>query len=213
MSNTSVENFAINAIAKREISMRYWLQGSKFYTALQAMSFAAKYHTGVRKDGFTPEFDHQISIAHYVRTIHTSLQFPEETIATVFLHDVREDYGVSNEEILNLFGSKIAYAVDCMTKTFRGVKRTESEVFQSIAEDPIASIAKGADRIQNFDSMVGVFTTEKQISYLQEGEQLFLPMIKTARRLHVIQEPAYENIKTMLVSQIKLIRAIHNSQW
>ena len=195
--------------AKREISLRYWLQGREFFLALKAMEFAKGFHTGVRKDGITPEFDHQISIGHYVRSLNTSLQFPEETLATVFLHDVREDYGVSGEEIESRFGHNIGNSVEAMTKEFRGVKKPIGLVFEQIANDPRASIAKGADRFHNFASMIGVFGIPKQKEYVKEGEDYFLPMLKTARRLFVRQEPAYENIKTMLASQINLIKAIH----
>jgi (p)ppGpp synthase/HD superfamily hydrolase len=93
---------------KRQISLRYWPQGRQWFQALEALEFGKSHHTGVRKDGFTPEFDHQISIAHFVRTLAPSLEFPEETISTVFLHDVREDYGVSDEEIRDQFGSQVA---------------------------------------------------------------------------------------------------------
>ena len=202
----------LTAIAKREISLRYWLQGAKFHTSLKAMEFAGRHHCGFRKDGITPEFDHQISIAHYVRTLYEGLEYPEDTISTVFLHDVREDFGISHEEIENMFGSRVATAVDAMTKTFRGVKRNEAAVFEQIADDPIASIVKGADRIHNFGSMVGVFSIVKQKEYIKEGKEFFMPMIKKARRLHVRQEPVYENIKTMLDSQIKLITAIHDAK-
>ena len=197
--------------AKREISLRYWLQGAGYYTALEAMEFAKTYHTGVRKDGVTPEFDHQVSIAQYIRTLIPGLLYPEDTISTVFLHDVREDYHVSHEELVSRFGTQVADAVDTMTKEFRGVKKSSELVFEQIGANPIASIAKGADRIHNFASMVGVFSVAKQQEYISEGEVYFLPMIKRARRLHVRQEPAYENIKLVLKSQISLIREIHNA--
>ena len=200
---------SISAIAKREISLRYFLQGAEYFTALEAMEFAQRYHTGVRKDGVTPEFDHQISIAHYVRTLRHQLVQPELTLCVVMLHDVREDYGVSDEEIRKRFGDPVARAVDAMTKTFRGQVRPEQLVFEQIAADPLASVAKGADRIHNLNSMVGVFSKAKQLSYVSESEEYFLPMLKKARRLHVRQEAAYENIKLMIMSQIDLIKEIH----
>ena len=200
---------SISAIAKREISLRYFLQGAEYFTALEAMEFAQRYHTGVRKDGVTPEFDHQISIAHFVRTLRHQLVQPELTLCVVMLHDVREDYGVSDEEIRERFGDPVARAVDAMTKTFRGQVRPEQLVFEQIAADAMASVAKGADRIHNLNSMVGVFSKDKQLSYVAESEEYFLPMLKKARRLHVRQEAAYENIKHMLRSQVALIKAMH----
>ncbi|MCE6958063.1 HD domain-containing protein [Cereibacter sphaeroides] len=195
--------------AKREISLRYWLQGKGFHMALEAMDFAKGFHTGLRRDGVTPEFDHQVSIGHYVRTLESSLIFAEQTFATIFLHDVREDFDVPDAEIRNRFGDRVADAVDAMTKTFRGVKRPAAEVFQRIGDDPRASVAKGADRGHNHRSMVGVFSLEKQVEYLAETKEFFLPMLKRARRAFPRQEPAYENIKHVLTGEIELIEAIH----
>lgn len=194
--------------AKLMISMRYWLLGREYYNAIDAMEFALQFHTGFRKDGVTPEFEHQVNIAHYVRTL-SGVMYPEETLSTVFLHDVREDYGVEDSEIRNRFGNMVADAVDAMTKEFRGVRRSEEHVFATIANNPIASIAKGGDRIHNLNSMVGVFSTEKQKAYVDEAKTYFFPMLKTARRQFPKQEAAYENIKHMLTTQITLVEAIH----
>lgn len=200
-----------NKFAKRQISLRYWLLGKGYLKALKAMEFAAAYHKGTRKDGVTPEFDHQISIAHFVRSLLTTLLFPEETLCVIFLHDVCEDYHVSREEIERLFGTMVADAVWRMTKTWRGQKKDEARLFEEMAECPIASVAKGADRIHNLQSMVGVFTPEKQKTYMGEVRELFLPMLKRARRLFPEQDSAYENIKHMLNSQLELFEAIHAS--
>lgn len=201
----------LSTIQKREISLRYWLLGAGYERAARAMNFGAGFHTGTRKDGVTPEFDHQISIAHYVRTIASSLLYPEDTLAAVFLHDVREDYDVDDATIRREFGERVADAVDALTKVYKGMKKPVDLYFSDIANDPVASVVKGGDRIHNFQSMPGVFSTAKQISYLDEGGAHFLPMIKSARRKFPAQESAYENIKHVLVSQIDLIRAIHAS--
>ena len=198
----------MNKSSKLRVSLRYWLLGKGFMNACEAMEYAEQFHTGFRKDGVTPEFDHQISIAHYVRTL-PDLMHQEETISTVFLHDVREDYNVSDHEIRQKFGNLVADAVERMTKVFRGTKKNEHEVFAQIADCPIASIAKGGDRIHNFQTMVGVFTPKKQISYIEEGKEFFMPMLKTARRRFPRQEAAYENIKHVLTTQMALISKMH----
>lgn len=197
--------------AKKLLTLRSNLTGARYFNALAALEFALRYHTGTRKDGLTPEFQHQVEIALYVLTL-PDLQHREEVIATIFLHDVREDYGVSDGEILAIFNngefaSRVAKAVDAMTKEFRGVKRDEAEVFQAIAQDPIASIAKGADRVHNLNSMLGVFTVKKQKEYVGEVETFFMPMLKTARRLFPHQVNAYENIKFVLETQMAMVRA------
>ena len=59
------------------ISLRYWLHGRNYMKAAEALHFAACYHQGLRKDGATPEFEHQLTITHYLRTLENNLMFPE----------------------------------------------------------------------------------------------------------------------------------------
>lgn len=195
---------------KRKMVLRQQLIGAEMFEALAAMEFANRYHTGVRKNGIDPEFDHQISIALYVMTVH-DLIYREETIATIMCHDVKEDFGVTDDEILTVFrdkdfGHRVVAAVDCMTKKWRGEHRDENALFARMADNPIASIAKGADRIHNLQSMIGVFTKEKQLNYIAFAQEMILPMLKKARRNFPHQVRAYENIKFVLNSQIELIK-------
>lgn len=201
---------------KKLLTLRQQLVGARYHHALAALEFAHRYHTGFRKDGVTPEFQHQIEIALFALTL-PDLMYRQEVIATILLHDVREDYGVTSAEIRELFfedpefADRVVRAVENMTKEFRGVKKDEQALFDAMSEDPIASIAKGCDRIHNISSMLGVFTVEKQKKYVQEVHDLFLPMLKKARRLFPHQVNAYENIKHILQSQIQLIQAIHSA--
>ena len=197
--------------AKKEISLRYWLLGRGYFKASEAMEFGKRHHKGLRKDG-SPEFSHQVAIALFCRTLNAGLIYPEETITTIFLHDIREDYDISDGEIRTLFGDLVANAVSAMTKEFRGHKRDPFEVFDNLAQNPIASIAKGMDRIHNFSTMLGAFTESKQVEYINEADLHFIPMLKRARRIFPQQEAAYENIKWALNSQIELIKAIHSAK-
>jgi (p)ppGpp synthase/HD superfamily hydrolase len=199
---------------KLRLHLRGWLQGraeadSSYYLALSALEFAERYHTGKRKDGVTPEYQHQMEIAQYLRTQARCLLFPAETLAAALLHDVMEDYDIPMEVMIAEFGERIANAVWKLTKVHCGVKKSMEEYFQGIATCPIASAVKGADRVNNLQSMLGVFTIVKQKSYAQEVRDLFLPMLKKARRLFPQQEAIYENIKLVLTSQLEMLAAIH----
>lgn len=198
---------------KRVISMRYWLLGKGYHRAIAAMEFGMRYHTGTRKDGVTHEFAHQIEMAHYARTLSGVLDM-ESLLCVVFLHDCPEDYGVHPDELRALFGDDVANAVWAMTKKWRGQAREvdEDAFFQTMAHDPLASVAKGVDRDHNIKSMLGVFMPGKQISYCDYAEQKIIPMLKAARRLFPQQEPAYENIKHVLSGRIALIRAMHTRE-
>jgi (p)ppGpp synthase/HD superfamily hydrolase len=198
-----------DAYTKHFIAMRYWLLGRGYYMALDALEYAAGLHTGVRKDGRTREYAHQLAIGRYVRSISACLEHPEETLATVFLHDVAEDYGVGLEEIDARFGAHVSQAVWLLTKKFRGQRKPDPDYYRDIVESKIASVAKGADRIHNIQTMLGVFTVEKQREYIQETEEHVVPAMKRARRRFPRQEPAYENIQHVLLSQIQLLRAVH----
>jgi len=196
---------------KQFIAMRYWLLGREYYSALNALEFAAKYHTGKRKDGKTKEYFHQLSIGRYVKSIATSLEFPEATLATVFLHDICEDYDVSVDEIKERFGEQVSRAVMLMTKVFGDYRKPDTEYYRDMTRCKIASVAKGADRIHNIQTMIGVFTYEKQKEYIEETETFILPLLKEARRTFPEQEPAYENVRHVLVSQIELLKAVHEA--
>lgn len=196
---------------KKTISLRYWLLGRGYHLAHKAMMFASTFHTGTRKDGCTHEFDHQLFVALYVKTLCNHLDFPEETLATVLLHDVAEDYDVGFEEIESLFGASVANAVQLLTKKHRGDKIPADLYYKEICKDRIASVVKGADRMHNIQTMQSCFNFDKQNKYIKETEELVLPMLKQARRVFTTQEPAYENIKLILKSQIELIKAIHSA--
>ena len=199
---------------KKLLTLRQQLVGARYHHALAALEFAHRFHTGLRRDNVTPEFQHQIEIALFALTL-PDLMFRQEVIATIMLHDVREDYGVTAAEIRELFfedpdfATRVDRAVENMTKEFRGVKKDEQALFDAMSQDPIASIAKGCDRMHNLQSMIGVFKLEKQKQYIGEVHNLFFPMLKKARRLFPHQVNAYENIKHILESQIQLIEAVH----
>lgn len=192
----------IDKFNKMKLSLRYYLLGKGYYLAIEAMEFAAAHHTGTRKDGVTPEFMHQISIAHYIRTL--PLMYPERTIASGLLHDVREDYNVADVELCRRFGSDITTDCIILDKNGKDIEFYHREC----GTNPVTSIVKPSDRVNNLQTMGGVFTPEKQQRYVDETEHGFLPIIKHGRRTFPKQEPAYENIKHMLVSQIQLIKAV-----
>lgn len=197
---------------KRRIALRYWLLGRGWHLAAEAMEYAEQHHPGVRKDRVTPAFAHQIGIASYCRTLAPHLRYPEETVAVAFLHDTPEDSGVSDSEIRGMFGNLVADAVAPLTKEFRGVRREDREVFREIGLNPIASVVKPADRINNQDSMVGVFTPAKIAEYLAETTEFVLPMVKKARKRFPDQEPAYENAKLVLTTQVRIVSGLLSAE-
>lgn len=198
----------VERFAKQRIALRYWLAGAECFTALEAFEFAAEYHRGSRKDGRTPEFAHQVAIASHVRTLLPHLDHPEATLCVALLHDVREDYDVPDSAIRNRFGEVVAAGTDALTKTFMGRDREPDSVFAAIAADPCASVVKAADRVNNQLTALGVFSSAKLQSYIDETVQRFFPMLRDARRAHPSQEAAYENLKLVLEAQVEALSAV-----
>jgi (p)ppGpp synthase/HD superfamily hydrolase len=197
---------------KRLIALRYWMLGKNYHNALAALEFAMPFHSGTRKDGVTPEFEHQLIIASYIKTLNGILIHPEACLAAVFLHDTAEDADVGFPEIESLFGAQVCEAVRKLTKKHRGEKLDIDTYYESMVSCPIASIVKGADRMHNLQSMPGVFDRAKQISYCNETQNHILPMLKKARKTHTQQYDVYENIKLILENQIKLIDCVLESE-
>jgi len=194
---------------KQRIALYYFLMGAKMYRPMKAMTYAEGLHPGFRKDGQTPAFAHQVWIANMLRTLPLQEATMEEVLTLAFLHDTREDRGISFEEIERLFGLDIAEGVDRLTKKFRGHHVSQEIYFQRLAEHEAACLTKGVDRLHNIASMHGVFHEDKQKSYIEETIACHLPMLKQARRLFPHHEAAFENIKQNLLGRIELIQPIH----
>lgn len=216
----------LNNYQKKKLAIKFWLIGKSeddqsYCNCVKAMELAVRYHNGFRKDHVTPEFQHQIEIISNIRTSVKDLMRPADTITVAFLHDVVEDYGINAkywttqkdrlvglkpvklEFIESHFGKDVADAVNKISKMADGVTKGKEEYFQGISECPMASIAKLEDRCNNMDSMLNVFTLEKQINYAREVVEYFLPMLKKANKNFPEQESAYMRFKNVLTSQVK----------
>ena len=187
--------------------MRGMLHGLSYFIALDALELVRLLEQGFRKDGKTPKFDHQLSIARVLCTLIPHLLYPEETIAVCFLHDLLEDYPEWTFEMLELrFGRRIANAVWALSKKNNGMVKSSERYYSDLANCPIASLVKVGDRLHNQLTMKGVFTPEKQQAYLRETAEYIYPMIKFARRNFPKQLSAYENLKFFLKVEEALLK-------
>lgn len=196
---------------KRFVALRYYLYGKQYYVGMKAFNYGQKHHKGMRFDKVTPEYQHQVDIALYLTTLK-DIQDEELTLSVAMLHDVVEDYNVI-KDFETVFDKGIVDSVWRLTKP--GSKGRSNEpltpenkkmYFDKISEDPIASLVKGADRINNIQTMAGAFSKEKQKRYSDEVEEFFLPMIKKAMKNFPEQTPAYLNITNMLRCQLEFVK-------
>lgn len=200
--------------SKLDISLKYYLHGAKYFTALKAYHYAKQFHSGFRKDKVTPEFQHQIEIALYITTLK-NVEQEELAITLAILHDVIEDNPeIKFEDFKQEFGKEIANGVWAISKKVSGKKNYVnddfSDYFDRMASLPLVALVKGCDRVNNLQTMVGVFSKEKQLQYITEAETKFLPMLKEAANNAPELHMAFMNVRTMIKNQISLVKASLN---
>jgi len=184
-----------------------WLAGRGFHKAAEALHFARAIHNGVRKDGRTPEFQHQVFQVNYIIPFIDLLMYPEDTITTFILHDTIEDTKIKRGDILARFGERVSDATWLMTKKDSGMTKALDAYYAELFADPITSIAKPTDRIHNLKTMPDAgWATSKIRKYGDDVEEYYYPGMKKARGLFPAQRPIYEHLKTILAMQVEWSR-------
>lgn len=199
---------------KLDLTLKYYLYGAKYSTALKAYRLAKKLHTGFRKDNVTPEVQHQLEIALFIVTLRLKPEHEELAITYALLHDVMEDFPeVTFVSMIDNFGTKIADDLKLISKYIEGEKnfKTYDKLFERMSKVPLIALVKGVDRIHNLQSMNGVFDHKKQTDYVSEAQMFFLPMLKTASYIDDELFFSFQNVRTVLKCQIALIEAMLNS--
>ena len=151
----------------------------------EALEFAENAHAGqVRKNG-DPVITHPL---HAAETI-ASLQLDASTIAGALLHDVQEDCGVSNAEILKRFGGEVALMVEGVTKLGQisgqaadvetADKQMQAEnlrkMFLAMAQDLRVVIIKLADRLHNMRTLWAL-KRDDQVRIARETMEIYAPL-------------------------------------
>jgi (p)ppGpp synthase/HD superfamily hydrolase len=184
-----------------------WLAGRSFHKASEALHFARALHNGLRKDGVTPEFEHQVFQVNYILPFVDLLIYPEDTIATVILHDTIEDTSKKRRDITAKFGERVGDATWLMTKKDDEMTKSLDAYYRELFENPITSLAKPTDRIHNLKSMPDAnWQTSKIRKYGDDVEDYYYPGMKRARGLFPAQRPIYEHLKTSLSMQVEWSR-------
>ncbi len=146
---------------------------------LRALPYAREKHNGqVRKSG-EPYIIHPLTMACDA----TSLGITDDNIiATILLHDVCEDCGVSLEELP--VNNTVRRGVELMTfKVMDGETKeiAKRRYYNMLVQSREASITKLIDRCHNVSSMAGTFTIEKLKSYINETREYVLPLLRQVK--------------------------------
>jgi (p)ppGpp synthase/HD superfamily hydrolase len=174
-----------------------------FMDCVKALNLAeSRIHTGMRKDGKTKEFYHQLSIVAFLITQHHNLAKPRETYIAAILHDTPEDYPEFSATIREMFPNDFVYAQRLSKIDSDGNLIPYATYFGEMGRCPVCSVVKLVDRIHNASTMLGVFSQEKVRKYIDEIVKYFLPMAKTARRSFPEQDAFYELAKSVLSMKV-----------
>lgn len=173
----------MNSKMNRVEMLRSILISRGYWNAIEAMEFAARFHTGTRRNG-DHEFSHPVEVALQLLESDIYIELPEETIITALLHDLSEDYDIGFDTISLRFGYIVEKALRSVTKTYRGTTFSFDVKMTEAAHCPIGSLVKSSDRLHNIKTMKGAFTHEKALDYIAETENQIEPAMELSMRLH-----------------------------
>ncbi|MDR2938239.1 MAG: RelA/SpoT family protein, partial [Prevotellaceae bacterium] len=158
----------------------------------KAFSLAYEAHKGTRRKSGEAYIMHPIAVA---RIVAHEIGLGYKSIAAALLHDVVEDTEYTTEDIRGMFGEKISFFVDGLTKLdniFDGQVSIQAENFKkmmlAMADDIRVVLIKLADRLHNMRTL-GSMAPHKQEKIASETVYLYAPL---AHRLGLY------NIKTEL---------------
>ena len=179
--------------------------GAGMKQTLKAMSFARDKHSGQLRKSGEPYIVHPLMMACNA----VSIGIRDDTvIATILLHDVCEDCGVSLSELP--VDDRVRNAVDLMT--FRVMDGETKEIaknryYNMLLQSREATLTKLLDRCHNVSSMAGTFSEEKLKSYIEETRVHVLPMLRTAKRMYPEDADILFVLKYHIVSVVDSIDA------
>lgn len=152
--------------------------------AFEAMEFARKVHAGqVRKYSGNPYADHLAEVAGIVATVDGS----PETIAVAWLHDCREDQGVTGYTIEEIFGMRVAVGVALLSdfETGNRAERKAASCKRLASAPGWVQTIKCADLISNTSSIV-LHDPAFAVTYLAEKRALLDAMESADPRLRAM---------------------------
>lgn len=145
----------------------------------KAFLFADNAHKGVKRKSGEPYILHPIAVA---KIVAAEIGLGTKSVCAALLHDVVEDTHFTLEDIENLFGDKIAYMVDGLTKIggiFSSDVSKQAENFKKIlltlSDDMRVILIKIADRLHNMRTLEHM-PPNKQMKIASETLYIFAPL-------------------------------------
>ena len=145
----------------------------------RAYVFSAKVHEGQERLSGEPYLVHPLEVAG----ILGDLRMDDVTIVSALLHDTLEDTLTTREEIERIFGDKVAFIVDGLTKIakieFTSARERQAENFRkmliAMSKDIRILLIKLADRLHNMRTLEHLEEEAAQ-RIAQETMEIYVPL-------------------------------------
>lgn len=179
--------------------------GAGMKETLKALSFAREKHSGqLRKDG-QPYIVHPLTMA--CNALGMGIR-DDAVVATILLHDVCEDCGVSVAELP--MSQTVKRGVELMT--FRVMDGESKEIaknryYNMLLQSREATLTKLIDRCHNVSSMAGTFSVAKLKAYIEETRHYVLPLLKKTKSVYPEDADILFLLKYHIVSVVDSIDA------
>lgn len=186
--------------------LKGYAMGKSMPNTLNALNYARKLHKGQTRKSGEEYIIHPLTLACHAISIGIDDDF---IVASLILHDVVEDCGVSKNDLpvcdevreavqlLSFFKPKDANEDE--------VESAKKEYYEALSKNSISAICKIFDRCHNVSTMAGVFSKEKLKSYIIETENYVLPLIRTTKDYYPQYQAPLFVLKYHIVSVLDAI--------
>lgn len=188
--------------------LRGFLRGADFTESEKALSFAREKHAGqVRKDG-QPYIVHPLFMACYAVALRGTT---DDMVATILLHDVVEDCGVSLSTLP--VNETVRRGVKFMTITpYEGEDKStvKRRYYNELIESREALVCKGLDRFMNLSTAEGIMDEASIIKNIKETHEMLMPVLKQAKSRYPELHDTLHIIRTDLRVLYTTLATVHN---
>lgn len=169
----------------------------------KAIVFAAQSHSGQhRKDGKTPYINHPLEVMNLV--VEHVDELDEEVLIAAVLHDVVEDTNVTEHEIAEMFGKRVAKFVAELTDdkllTKEERKRTQLQDVHTLS--PEGKLLRLCDKICNVYDIIyappGEWSVKRRLDYLEWAKAV----VDKIRGTHTALEKRFDEL---YIAGVKLL--------
>lgn len=167
--------------------LKGFAMGKGLPETVKALTFSRRLHSGQSRKSGEPYIIHPLTMACHAISMGLC---DDSIIATILLHDIVEDCGLSVNDLPVREDIRLAVGLLSFKKPVKFEERdgegprlvkVKSDYYSKISENKIASVVKIIDRCHNVSSMAGTFTKEKLNEYIEETDMFVLPLLREAK--------------------------------